>query len=568
MVSTLKNNEGTRTGEFAPTRWTLVLSARGKTSEARLALSELCAMYYQPVLRFLQHEGWTEDESKELVQAFFSRLLSGHGIASVDPAKGRFRSYVIGALRHFLSDHRERENALKRGGGVVVGSLDELAMSEGDSGASIAVSGVQDACFDRQWAYAIMERALAALRDEHESAGRGPKFERLKPWLVGPAAAPSDVAVSLGWSEGALKVAVYRVRKRFRELVLADGQRLRQVLENLLGNALKFTRTGSVRMEASRQADGSCRFAVSDTGAGMSTEDCARLFQPFSQAVSGRPPEPGAGLGLAISQHLVGLMGGRIEVSSALGKGSRFEFQLTFEAAGAVTTPASVPGRGWRRYRGARRRVLVVDDLEINRRLLRELLEGMGFEVDEAEGGIRALERMRDGEPRPDLVILDLRMPGMDGFELTRRLRGMPEGNALKIIATSASVFSFTRADALGLGCDDFLPKPFQEEQLMTLLESCLGLEWEKTEKDGDEARISEGVRAQGSGMEKPWDREMLQRLLEAANRGDVAAVRAELTVARVDGLGPRLALEELEALAARFQMALLRERLAKLLAD
>ena len=346
---------------------------------------------------------------------------------------------------------------------------------------------------------------------------------------------------------------------------MADGQRVRQVLENLLGNALKFTRTGSVRLEATRQSDGACRFAVSDTGAGMSAEDCARLFQPFSQAVSGRPPEPGAGLGLAISQHLVGLMGGRIEVSSELGKGSRFEFRLAFEAAGSAITPASSQVRAWRRYRGPRRRVLVVDDLEVNRRLLRELLEGMGFEVVEADGGDRALEGLGSHEFRPDLVILDLRMPGMDGFELTRRLRAMPGGTALKIIATSASIFSFARADALKLGCDDFLPKPFQEEHLRVLLESILALEWERM--PGESALTSVGEAGVSEAV-KPWNRDVLQRLLEAANRGDVAAVRTELTLARVDGLGPRLDLEELDALAARFQMALLRERLAKLLPD
>lgn len=221
-VIQLKTNDRLGTGHFAPTRWTLVLSARGETPESRVALSDLCAMYYLPVFRFLQHEGRMEDEARELAQAFFSRLLSGHGIASVDPAKGRFRSYVIGTLRHFLSDLRDRENALKRGGGVVVGSLDEFAMPESDPGTALAVPGVQDAWFDRQWAYAIMDRALTTLREEQELAGKGPQFERLKPWLVGPVAGASDIAVSLGWSEGALKVAVYRVRKRFRELVRAE----------------------------------------------------------------------------------------------------------------------------------------------------------------------------------------------------------------------------------------------------------------------------------------------------------------------------------------------------------
>ncbi len=156
---------------FAPTRWTLVLEARGDSPQAQAALGELCESYYQPVFRFLQREGRTEDSARELTQEFFARLLA----SPTDTSPGL-----------------------------------EIAAPAGDG---------QDAWFDRQWALAVMDRSLRALAAEHAAAGKAEQFERLKPWLVGAAAAQADIAAQLGWSEGALKVAVHRMRKRFRELV-------------------------------------------------------------------------------------------------------------------------------------------------------------------------------------------------------------------------------------------------------------------------------------------------------------------------------------------------------------
>ena len=207
---------------FAPTRWTLVLAARGDSPAARAALGELCAAYYQPVFRFLQREGRSEEAARELTQEFFARLLARDGFATADPARGRFRSYVLGALRHFLGDQRDRDDAAKRGGGAIHEPLPEASdTSPGrELAAPAAVSA--EAWFDRQWALAIMDRSLAALAEEHAAAGKAEQFERLKPWLVGPAAAQAEVAAQFGWSEGALKVAVHRLRKRFRELVRAE----------------------------------------------------------------------------------------------------------------------------------------------------------------------------------------------------------------------------------------------------------------------------------------------------------------------------------------------------------
>jgi RNA polymerase sigma-70 factor (ECF subfamily) len=205
---------------FAATRWTLVLAARGDSPAARAALGELCTAYYQPVFRFLQREGRTEDAARELTQEFFARLLARDGFATADPARGRFRSFVLGALRHFLGDQRDRDNAAKRGGGAIHEPLP--ALTDTSPGRELAAAAPDDTWFDRQWALAIMDTALRALAAEHVSAGKADQFEHLKPWLMGAAAAQADVVIQLGWSEGALKVAVHRLRKRFRELVRAE----------------------------------------------------------------------------------------------------------------------------------------------------------------------------------------------------------------------------------------------------------------------------------------------------------------------------------------------------------
>ncbi len=347
--------------------------------------------------------------------------------------------------------------------------------------------------------------------------------------------------------------------------VTGDAQRLRQVLENLLGNAIKFTRAGTVRLEVDREpspaADaagatktGSYAFAVTDTGPGLSADDVARLFQPFSQAVSGRPPEQGAGLGLAISQHLVGLMGGRIEVVSRPGEGSRFRFAIPLPPAGVAAPSAA--SRRIIGYEGPRQRLLIVDDLEINRRLLRELLEPLGFQVTEVADGETALATFA-ATPVP-LVLVDLRMPGMDGFELTRRLRARPDFFA-KIVATSASVLGFNRDDAIRAGADDFLPKPFKEDQLFEILQHQLRLKWRHAEPEATSVCVSPTAFAAAGAA--PSD-ELLQALQAAANRGDIVGVRSELGALKSRCPEHAAWVGELEALAAAYQMTALRRRL------
>lgn len=348
--------------------------------------------------------------------------------------------------------------------------------------------------------------------------------------------------------------------------VLGDRQRLRQVLENLLGNAVKFTRQGSVRLEVGRSSgsdpsvarDG-WQFRVVDSGPGLTEADQALLFQPFSQPGPASAGESGAGLGLAISQQLVGLMGGRIGVRSVPGEGSTFEFTIPLPPASRLDPVA--PARGTPvGYEGPVRTIWIVDDLEVNRRLLREWLEPLGFAVTEAAQGQAVLDRVEAADALPDLMVVDLRMPGSDGFELTRRLRARP-GWTARIVATSASVFGFNRDDALRAGADDFLPKPFQAEQLFGILERVLAVRWRYASIPGPTPEAAAAPRRSGS-RERPAEA-WLEPLRIAANRGDILAVRQALAALRGTCPDHLEWIGEMESLASGFQMTALRERLA-----
>ena len=211
---------------FAPTRWTLILRARGGTPESRTALSELCEAYYQPVLRFLQREGRDEDSARELTQEFFAQILSRGGFDEADPERGRFRSYLLGALKHFLADQRKHDQRLKRGGGAAHESID--ASPNDDDSNSIRVADIStpapESFFDREWAMAVMARALEVLQKEFTGAGKADQFDTLKPWLMGeaPSMFQADAARQLALSEGAVKVVIHRLRKRFRDAVRSE----------------------------------------------------------------------------------------------------------------------------------------------------------------------------------------------------------------------------------------------------------------------------------------------------------------------------------------------------------
>lgn len=203
-----------------------MLRARGESVESQAALSELCAAYYQPVQWFLRREGRDEDAARELAHDFFARVLAGGGFDGADPERGRFRSYLLGALKHFLADQRASARRLKRGGGITLESLDGPVGTDTSPGFQLADPAVtsHDAGFDREWALTVMDRALSELQREFSGAGKSDEFETVKPWLIGDAGTRSqaDAARQLGMSEGALKVMIHRLRKRFRTVVRTE----------------------------------------------------------------------------------------------------------------------------------------------------------------------------------------------------------------------------------------------------------------------------------------------------------------------------------------------------------
>jgi len=203
---------------FHPTRWTLILHARGEGEQAKAALSDLCAAYYEPVVLFLRREGRSDDAARELAHAFFASVLTD-GVGSPDPQRGRFRNYMLGALKHFLAKQRDATLTQKRGGAVEHVPW----VNDTDTSPGLPMPGVLDdtLAFDREWALALIGRALAVLEKEH--ANKPDVFMTLKPWLDGGAAdSQAETARSLGMSETAVKVAIHRLRARFRELIRAE----------------------------------------------------------------------------------------------------------------------------------------------------------------------------------------------------------------------------------------------------------------------------------------------------------------------------------------------------------
>lgn len=218
------------------------MRAQGDTHESRTALSELCAAYWNPVFHFLRREGRNDDESRELAQEFFARLLARGCIGEADRSKGRFRSYLLGALKHFLTDRRRNEGREKRGGDVIHESLDAPA-ADGSCGLQIADPSVafSDKYFDREWALSIMARSLAAVQLSFAQAGKTAQFEALKPWLVGDTEnlSQSEIAAELGISTGAIKVMIHRLRKEFRDAVESEIAQTVPSLDDI-GDELRY----------------------------------------------------------------------------------------------------------------------------------------------------------------------------------------------------------------------------------------------------------------------------------------------------------------------------------------
>jgi signal transduction histidine kinase/FixJ family two-component response regulator len=346
----------------------------------------------------------------------------------------------------------------------------------------------------------------------------------------------------------------YEVLNKLPIAVQGDEKRLRQVLLNLLGNAIKFTDQGSVSFKVGVLVDSSqglgdshssspaiaqgtsnlvhLRFQIQDTGVGMPPEQLAKIFTPFEQVGDKQRMAEGTGLGLAISQQIVQMMGSQIQVESVPGEGSTFWFEVDLpEATEWIETANSSLTHTVTGYEGRRRSLLVVDDRWENRSVLINLLQPLGFELVEAEDGKIGIERAI-AQP-PDLIITDLAMPVMNGFEMVRQLRSLPQFQSTPIIASSASVFNMDRQQSQEAGCTDFLPKPVQIEELLDQLGRYLNLTWTTDHGTLESASgmLDRSDRSDREEAMQSWivpETKELTALYTAARMGDIRAVEQE----------------------------------------
>jgi PAS domain S-box-containing protein len=300
--------------------------------------------------------------------------------------------------------------------------------------------------------------------------------------------------------------------------VSGDVSHLKQVLINLLGNAIKYTEEGEVRLRVSPLQD-RVLFEVADTGPGIPGEQLENIFQAFYQTAAGAAKGEGSGLGLTISRQYVQMMGGTLQVSSEVGKGSTFSFAIPLPAS---ESPVST--KLMRRVTGLhpdeqRRQILVAEDNEDNREYITTLLQMIGFEVRAVENGQQAIDVFKEWTPR--LILMDMRMPVLDGYAATRRIRQLPDGDKVKIVAMTASAFREDQPRIFESGCDEMVPKPVQEQKLFEVIGRQMG-----------GLRYSyEAVEEEGLSAPEPGPEEIDLKALPQAVREELAQAALELDV-------------------------------------
>ena len=415
------------------------------------------------------------------------------------------------------------------------------------------------------------------------------------------------------------------------DCVLADEKRLRQVLINLLSNAVKFTKIGGVkfqvgyvenatenstqineinshiRAEVSAQKVNSTgniepekeskpprktrkvpsnftaansaappatkiRFQIEDTGIGIQQNKLEEIFLPFHQVGDRHNFVEGTGLGLSISQKIVNIMGSQIRVQSTLGKGSIFWLDLDLPAVAQCSEVPSAPEK--RRlvgFVGHQRKLLLVDDNEVNRAMLHRMLSRLGFEIAQATDGEDCLHKAL--EFQPDLIVMDLLMPVMDGWEATRRLRQLPKFKDTVVLALSASVYETTRQESILAGCDNFLTKPIETNELLELLRLHLALEWiyedgsSGKQRKAQTPKTASDLAAANGAIVSPSSESVLA-LLRLSAMGDIEAILEELT--KLENSDPKLVrfVHHLRQLAKGFQLKQIRDFLKQHLSE
>ena len=347
-----------------------------------------------------------------------------------------------------------------------------------------------------------------------------------------------------------------------------DSGKIRQVLINLLGNAIKFTREGEVWLSARSQtiaddpAGVMLQLEVADTGPGIAPDQLDTIFEAFARGEQSQTSEGGTGLGLAISKTLVEMMRGDIRVQSEPGRGATFTVRIPLRLAEedsvtSIEKPVAkkviglAPGQPeWR--------ILVADDNTENRLLLTDMLTGAGFSVKEAQNGESAISKFQQWQPH--FIWMDMRMPMMDGYEATKKIRELPGGNAVKIVAVTASVLEEQREEILASGCDYLVRKPFRYHEIFEAMAGQLSIKY--LYKDA----VAESMPTEGADLTAEMlaalPPELLQELGEAILTLDRVAVL--VVVERIAAKAPDTAVG-LKALVDKFQMSRIRELLAEM---
>lgn len=332
---------------------------------------------------------------------------------------------------------------------------------------------------------------------------------------------------------------MFRLRAKDKGLVLkvdhganipryvhADEGKLRQVLINILGNAIKFTQEGHIELrvqmvEKPEISGCSLEFEVEDTGPGIPSEDLEAVFEPFVQSSVGKKVKEGSGLGLAISRQFTRLMGGDISVASRVGGGSLFSFNIVAQPADeaeiAGLQKVAEPRAVGLEADQPNYRLLIVDDSEDSRLLLTRLLVQLGFEVRAAIDGLEGINIWK--EWMPHLIWMDMRMPIMDGHEATRSIKATSEGQETVIVALTASAFDEERALVLSEGCDDFVRKPFRREDIISVLAKHLGVRFVYENEVGDPNKKPIGepsVELDFARMDEAWTSDLHKAATEA----------------------------------------------------
>jgi PAS domain S-box-containing protein len=336
------------------------------------------------------------------------------------------------------------------------------------------------------------------------------------------------------------------------QYIVADINKLRQVFINVLGNAVKFTEQGGIALCVRADRQGATgpflRIEIEDTGPGMSPDDQDKLFRHFEQTRTGQQARTGTGLGLAISQEFIRLMGGTITVSSQVGKGSSFVIHLPLEEGEAQAVQAKDKPRHVLKLQPGQAtcRVLIADDTEDNRQLLAQLLAPVGFEIRTATNGAEAVQEFEAW--RPHLILMDFRMPVMNGDEAIRRVRASAGGKETKIIAVTASALDENRLELMEIGADDFISKPFREGELFAKIHAHVGVEYVYADPTAAAEEIAaELTPASLAG----WPQDLIQAMREAVVTADLDQLLARIQ--EVEARDPRMA-QGLRRLAEGFQ--------------